>query len=216
MEARNKPLILYFYDAMCGWCYGFSPVISKAADIFENDFDFIAVSGGMITGENIQPISGISDFIKNTYPGVEKTTGITFGDAYLKLVDDGTYMVNSIKPSIAMTVFKSFLPFKSVEFAGDLLRAHMGQGRDLNTREIYLELSEKYKIDADLFLQRLNQEEFHRRTAIEFEEVKKAGITGFPAVAVKYQEDYFLIGRGYMNYEELAKRLLVADDNFKN
>lgn len=216
MKPRNKPLVLYFYDAMCGWCYGFSPVISKAADIFENDFDFVAVSGGMIAGENIQPLSNLSDFIKKAYPGVEKTTGIKFGEPYLKLLDEGSYLANSIKPSIAMTVFKSFLPFKSVGFAGELLHAHMGEGRDLNSREIYLELIEKYNIDADLFLQRLNEEEFQKRTATEFEEVKKAGINGFPAVAVQYKEEYFLIGRGYMNYEELAKRLLVAEDNFKN
>jgi len=24
--------LYYFYDALCGWCYGFSPVIAKLAD----------------------------------------------------------------------------------------------------------------------------------------------------------------------------------------
>ena len=26
---KQKPTILYVYDIMCGWCYGFSPVINR-------------------------------------------------------------------------------------------------------------------------------------------------------------------------------------------
>lgn len=45
MSTPTKPLILYVYDAMCGWCYGFGPVVKKAAEVFADDFDFVAASG---------------------------------------------------------------------------------------------------------------------------------------------------------------------------
>ena len=31
-----QPVIYYCYDAYCGWCYGFSPVIKKIADEYKD------------------------------------------------------------------------------------------------------------------------------------------------------------------------------------
>lgn len=215
MQTEEKALILYFYDAMCGWCYGFGPVMKKAAEVFSDEYDFVAVSGGMITGERVAPISTKADFIKGAYKRVEETTGIVFGDAYLKLLDEGTYLMNSVKPGIAMSVFKSFLPFRSVEFAHDMQEAHMYHGKDLNTRDVYFELIKKYELDENEFLSRLNSEQFQEQTFQEFEEVQRIGITGFPAVVLQYNKELALVNSGYTDYENLAKRLLVAHDSLK-
>ncbi|MBC7865377.1 MAG: DsbA family protein [Bacteroidia bacterium] len=216
MQQYDKPLILYVYDALCGWCYGFSPVIKKAAEVFENDFYFVTVSGGMITGDRIGPISQMAGYIKKAYKGVEEKTGITFGEGYLKLLDEGTYLNNSIKPAIAMSVFKSFFPLRSIEFAHDLQAAHLYNGKDLNGRDVYFELIEKYGIDKEEFLARLNSEKFQQQTFQEFDEVKRLGITGFPTVLVQINDEIFTVSNGFINYEELAKRLIVIQDNIKN
>jgi putative protein-disulfide isomerase len=208
--SADKPLILYVYDALCGWCYAFSPVIKKAAEVFENDFQFVAVSGGMITGGRIGPISQMSDYILKAYKRVEETSGIKFGEKYLDLVREGSYLNNSIKPAIAMSVFKSFFPFRSVAFAHDIQHAHLYEGKSLNERDVYFELIKKYGIDETEFLSRLNSEQFQQQTSREFEEVGKLGITGFPAVLMQRNNEIIMVSNGYRNYEELAKRLLIA------
>jgi putative protein-disulfide isomerase len=43
-----KPKIIYCYDAYCGWCYGFSPVIKELWLKHREQFDFETISGGMI------------------------------------------------------------------------------------------------------------------------------------------------------------------------
>jgi putative protein-disulfide isomerase len=216
MHEITKPLVLYVHDALCGWCYGFSPVIKKAAEVFENDFHFVAVSGGMIIGDAIGPIGKMSDYIKKAYPRVEETTGIKFGEGYIRIVEQGSYILNSVKPAMAMSAFKSFLPFKSVDFAHDLHKAHMGEGKNLNEREAYLEIIRKYGIDEEEFLKRANSDECKEQTYREFEEIKHIGLTGFPSVLLQHDQDVFLISQGYIDYETLAQRLAAAQDHIRN
>ena len=54
-----KPLLIYCYDAYCGWCYGFSPVIKKIAEEYKDKLDIEVLSGGMMIGEGKMPIEKI-------------------------------------------------------------------------------------------------------------------------------------------------------------
>ena len=77
-----NPLIIYCYDAYCGWCYGFSPVIKSLNKKYNTHFDFETISGGMIPIESTQHISKIAPFILDAYKSVEETTGFKFGEDY--------------------------------------------------------------------------------------------------------------------------------------
>ena len=48
------PRIIYCYDAYCGWCYGFSPVIKALYEKYNDQFEFETISGGMIPVESTQ------------------------------------------------------------------------------------------------------------------------------------------------------------------
>ncbi|MEI9933445.1 MAG: thioredoxin domain-containing protein [Ferruginibacter sp.] len=50
----TKPILIYCYDAYCGWCYGFSPVIKKIAQQYQKELDIEVLSGGMLIGEAVQ------------------------------------------------------------------------------------------------------------------------------------------------------------------
>ena len=79
----EKPTLIYCYDAYCGWCYGFCPVIKKIFDQYKNQLDFEVLSGGMILAEEAKHISVTADFIKKAYSVVEEHTGVKFGTDYL-------------------------------------------------------------------------------------------------------------------------------------
>jgi putative protein-disulfide isomerase len=104
-----KPTIFYCYDAYCGWCYGFSPVIKKLAETYSNQIPFEVLSGGMILPEQPVPISVTAGFIEKAYPNVEATTGIKFGADFLwhiKNPDLSDWFPNSEMSAIALCIFK--------------------------------------------------------------------------------------------------------------
>ena len=207
----DKPLLIYCYDAYCGWCYGFSPVIKKIAADYQDKIDVDVLSGGMVLPENPIHISATAGYILEAYKRVEEMTGVTFGEDYLwhlRNTDDSDWYPNSEKPAIALCVFKELYPEKAVEFAADLQCALHYEGRDLTDDEAYRHLLEKYSIQAELFYDRLKSEEYIDKAKYEFSLVQQLQVSGFPAVLLQTAElKFHLLARGYTDYDTLKERI---------
>lgn len=213
-----KPLLIYCYDAYCGWCYGFSPVIRKIHENFQGSIDYEVLSGGMILPEQAKPISVIAEFIRNAYRIVENTTGIRFGEDYLWHVtnpDSSDWVPCSEKPAIALSIFKEYHPERQVSFATDLQIALHSEGRDLCDNEAYRHLLERYDIPSDEFYQKLNEPFYKEKAYEEFQLCKQLQVTGYPTVLLqKSAEQFYLLSHGYTNFDTLQERLLkVLDDS---
>jgi len=206
-----KPTIFYCYDAYCGWCYGFSPVIKKLAEAYGDRIPFEVLSGGMILPEQPVPISVTAGFIDKAYPTVEETTGIKFGADFLwhiKNPDLSDWFPNSEMPAIAMCIFKELYPNRQVEFASDLQYALNFEGRDLTDKEAYRHFLEKYSINEEMFYDKLQSDTFKEQAHYEFQLCKQLQVTGFPCVLIQVSETKFhLLARGFTTYEDLSARL---------
>jgi putative protein-disulfide isomerase len=206
-----QPTIIYCYDAYCGWCYGFSPVIKRIAEEYKNSFSFEVLSGGMIISDNPKPISVTAPYILGAYKRIEEYTGVQFGSDYLWHInhpDLSDWFPNSEKPAIALCVFKEYYPQQQVAFASDLQYALHYEGRDLCDDEAYRYLLEKYAIDSKDFYSKLHCEEYKEKAWYEFALVKQLQVTGFPAVLLQVNESkFYLLARGYTNYDALKERI---------
>jgi len=207
----EKPTLLYCYDAYCGWCYGFSPVIKIIADQYKDRLDFEVLSGGMILDEEAKHISITADYIQKAYSVVEEHTGVKFGNDYLWHInhpDLSDWYPASEKPAIALCIFKEFYPDRQVEFVTDLQYALHFEGRDLCDDESYRHLLEKYSIQPETFYAKLKSEAYKEKAYYEFALCKQLQITGYPAVLLQLSETKFhLLSRGYTGYENLKERL---------
>lgn len=209
----HKPLLIYCYDAYCGWCYGFSPVIKKIADEFSDRVDVEVLSGGMILPEKPVHIRVSAGYISKAYTSVEELTGIKFGKDYLWHIfnpDESDWYPNSEKPAIALCIFKEFYPKRSVEFAADLQLALHDEGRDLTDNEAYRHLLEKYSIQPEVFYEKLASKEYKEMAHYEFALMKQLQVNGYPTVFIQTGETTFhMIARGYTDYETLKNRLEI-------
>ena len=208
----KKPKIIYVYDALCGWCYGFSPVIRQFHQQYADEFEFDVLSGGMMTGDRAKPISESMAYIEQAYKVVEARTGVRFGDDYLtKILQPGTYLSDSEKPGMAMTLVKSILPEIAIEFAGTLQNALYHDGIDLNDDAVYGPLVEPFGIDPDEYVAHLSDRAIREQTWAEFNVVSQYGINGFPTVIAEVGDNLYALSRGYVPYEQLdqaAKTIL--------
>jgi putative protein-disulfide isomerase len=207
----KKHTLFYCYDAYCGWCYGFSPVIKKIAEQYKNELDIEVLSGGMIIGEQVQPIERIAGYIQGAYKRVEELSGITFGEDFLWHInnpDKSDWAMNSEKPAIALCIFKEYYPEQQLAFAADLQYALNYEGRDLDDNEAYRHLLEKYNIPVDKFYEQLKSEEFKERAYYEFSLCKQLQVNGFPCVLIQANDTkFYLVSKGFTDYETLNERL---------
>ena len=206
-----KPTIIYCYDAYCGWCYGFSPVIKKIAEEYSDKFNFETFSGGMVLPEEPRHISVTAGYIRDSYKQVEEMTGIKFGEDYLWHIfnpDKSDWYPNSLKPAIALCVFKEYYPANSIEFAHDLQYALHYEGRDLCDDEAYRHLLVKYHIPEDAFYEKLHDAAFEEQAKYEFAIVKQLHVSGFPTIFLQVSDSkFYLLSRGYSSYETMKSTI---------
>lgn len=213
------PVLYYCYDAYCGWCYGFSPVIKKIHELYSDRVGFEVLSGGMILPDQPRHIGVMAEYIADAYKSVEELTGIRFGQDYLWHIfnpDLSDWYPNSEKPAIALCIFKELYPDQQVEFASDLQYALHFEGRDLCDNEAYRHLLEKYNIDADDFYQKLGSEEYKEKAYYEFQLCKQLQVTGYPCVLMQVSESkFFMLARGYTDEASFIQRIeaVLADLN---
>lgn len=213
------PVLYYCYDAYCGWCYGFSPVIKKIHELYSDRVGFEVLSGGMILPDQPRHIGVMAEYIADAYKSVEELTGIRFGQDYLWHIfnpDLSDWYPNSEKPAISLCIFKELYPDQQVEFASDLQYALHFEGRDLCDNEAYRHLLEKYNIDADDFYQKLGSEEYKEKAYYEFQLCKQLQVTGYPCVLMQVSESkFFMLARGYTDEASFIQRIeaVLADLN---
>jgi len=207
----EKPNLIYCYDAYCGWCYGFSPVMKKIAADFNNRLYIEVLSGGMMIGESKMPIEKIGPYIQSAYKRVEDITGIKFGEDFLWHTanpDKSDWVMNSEKPAIALCIFKEYHPEQQLDFAGDLQYALNYEGRDLDDDEAYRHLIEKYHLTAEEFYSKLKAGDYKEKAYYEFALCKQLSVDSFPQVLLQMNETkFFLIAKGFTDYEDVKARI---------
>ena len=206
-----QPTLYYCYDAYCGWCYGFSKVITRIAGEYKDKIYFDVLSGGMIFEEKPRHIGAIAPFVQKAYKNVEELTGITFGQDFLWHIfnpDQSDWFPDSTKPAIALCIFKEYYPERAVEMASDLQYALNFEGRDLTDDEAYRHLLHKYNIPEEDFYTKLKSEEYKEKAFYEFALVKQLNVTGFPTVFLQVTDSkFYLLAQGYTDYDTLKTRI---------
>lgn len=206
-----KPLLIYCYDAYCGWCYGFSSVIKQIENQYKDYLDFEVLSGGMVLPEKPVHISQTATYIQQAYKTVEEYTGVKFGNDYLWHIynpQESDWFPHSLKPAIALSIFKEIYPDKQIAFACDLKFSLHFEGRDLTDDEAYRHLLEKYKIDETLFYNKLKNANYHDKAMYEFSLCKQLKVSGFPSVFIQTSESKFhLIAQGFTTLNDIQKRI---------
>jgi putative protein-disulfide isomerase len=204
-----KKVVYYCYDAYCGWCYGFRPVINTLANDYADILDIEVLSGGMIIPEKPTHLRVTAGYIQKAYKTVEEHTGVKFGKDYLWHIfnpGESDWFPSSEKAAIALCILKEYRPQMQVQFASDLQYSLHEEGRDLTDNEAYRHLLPKYDLQEEDFYTKLKSVEYKEKAYYEFALVKQLQVTGYPTVLLQTSDTkFYLLARGYTNYASLQQ-----------
>lgn len=215
-KSQKDMKIVYVYDALCGWCYGFSPVINDFKEKYKDSLEFEVLSGGMITGDRIGPIGEVAPYISQAYKDVEKTTGIEFGENFLqKTLKEGSAIFTSIPPAIALSVFKELDSTRSFLFAAELQKAIYYDGIEPENIEAYGTIAAKFDLDKETFVKKMKDPLYKEMAQKEFDKSSELDVTGFPTVLLEIDGKHYKIGNGYMSLSQLENNYLAIKNKTK-
>jgi putative protein-disulfide isomerase len=205
--AKVKPTLIYVYDPLCGWCYGFHPVMEKLQNRFADRMSVEVKVGGLAVGDSAQTISEGFSYIKDGLQQVEKSTGIKFGRNFKLLAEEGSYMYDSLPPCRAQKTMNELVPDQALTFAGTLLNALFRDGKNMNEWSTYAELIDDYNIDPDEFKTRFDRDELKNDLIDEFTWCQNHGATGFPTLLIKIEGEISIMTRGYRPFDTVESHL---------
>ncbi len=200
----KKGTLLYVFDPLCGWCFGFTPVMESLEKKYSQHLNFEVISGGMVPESHKEPISRMSSYILGAIPRVEEYSGVKFGEPYKDLLKKGEYMSNSEPPARALTLFKRLKPeLSAVEFAHKIQNIMFVEGKDFNNDSVYAELAESYGLNGAEFVKLLHSEENIKASKSEFTFAKSLGVTGYPAVLYIKDSTAYKVSNGFTSEKDI-------------
>jgi putative protein-disulfide isomerase len=200
---------LYLYDALCGWCYGFSPVMHQF--VINNRLNCEVLSGGMIRGNRIGPIGEVASYIKTAYKDVEARSTVRFGKEFIEgTLEEGTAVFTSIPAAIAMAVFKQVMPVHQLDYSSEIQRAIYRHGKPPADHATYSSIVTKYGINPTSFQNMMSQPEFFDQAHDEFDRVAQLGVSGFPTVLLQKDDQLIAIARGCISLDDLQTNFELA------
>jgi putative protein-disulfide isomerase len=197
-KVASKTKVYYVFDPLCGWCYGFSPVIQQAAKDWNTHVDVEVVVGGMVTGsrEGIMD-PGMAKYILSAFPRVEQYTGVTFGEPYKKQLESGKFYSSSVASCRAVVAFRQLNPGKTLEFISTIQKKMFLEGSDLQIMEEMAGIAATLGVDKTAFLKIATSAENKKATEADFNRSSTMGVTGFPALVIEQNGRFQKITEGY-------------------
>ncbi len=204
----TTPQIIYAFDPLCGWCYGFSPTLDRVREVLGNQVQIRIACGGLITGDREQPIREVADYLRQGMQSVEKQTGVKFGRAFVEgLLAEGTWISRSEPGCRAVLLVQEIWPQHSLDFAQALSRAFYYDGLPPDTPETMSQVAHNTQVDADLLLSRWNQPETHEQTLQTFAQARSLGIQSYPSLFLWRNSTLLPIVHGCVSAETILEKL---------
>lgn len=209
MSEYEKPTILYVFDPLCGWCFGFSKTVVNIFETFKNKAHFEVLSGGLILGDRVGTFAKTYPQIVESIQRVEDLTGTHFGEGFKSGLgaDLEGYHLDSYPPTRAFAILKAARPDIQVIIAHEIQDLFYVEGKDLNIPETYRGLCEAIGVDYSQFLEAFDSDSSKHAAEQNFTMSYKIGIRSYPTLVWIHGEKGELLAQGYRSEPEIVEIL---------
>ncbi len=201
----NLPILWYFADPMCSWCWGFSPVIRQIRQHFDGQMNVALVVGGLRPGETSAMTPEQREEILHHWHEVEQRTGQRFG--FEHALPEG--FVYDTEPACrAVVTFGALNSEDRMAYLQAIQSAFYVENQNVTDKHTLARLASQFGLEKNRFVEQFDSGEMIARTRLHFEQARKAGVKGFPTLILQRDQDLEKLGSGYCDIEDLKERLL--------
>jgi putative protein-disulfide isomerase len=197
--------LVYVFDAYCGWSHGFSDTLREVSSRHP-DLPVEVVSGGLFTGGRRVPMSAFGH-IQGANQRISQITGAPFGEAYQRLADEGSFVMDSEAAARGVAALRRVAPDRAAELIVALHLAFYVDGQSLSEAATYRRLAETAGLDADTVVTLFEAPESRAEAEADFRLAADLGVTGFPTLLAVNGERITAVARGHATADDVDQRL---------
>jgi len=143
----------YFFDPMCGWCYGATPLIEVLEQA--SNIKLLFHPGGMISKQRIE--SSFRHHIVESDKHIAQLTGATFGQVYKdRITGSEDIVLDSFLPIRAFIVGVK-LGANPVHLLKAIQSAHYMDGAQIEKVETLAAIALSFKLDGAIWQQQMHE-----------------------------------------------------------
>lgn len=198
----STPLLWYFADQMCSWCWGFSPVIETLRDAYRERMKIALVLGGLRPGVTAPMTAANREEILHHWHQIHARTGQPFrfenalppGFVYdTEPASRAVVTIGGIDPALIFPLFKA------------IQSAFYAEGRDVTQPGVLADLTTGLGVDKDAFAQAFDSDAARARTQAHFRQARQAGVRGFPALILQLGTQLHTVSSGCLPLDTVCE-----------
>lgn len=200
----SDPILWYFADPMCSWCWGFSPVIEAIREDYRDRLKVALILGGLRVGATEPMNAKQREDILHHWRAVQEKTSQPFrfdgalGEGFIYDTEPACRAVVAMAELAPEAVFPLFKAIQA---------AFYGEGLDVTQPEVLARLAEGQGVAATDFLAAFASDAVRGKTLAHFQMARKLDVRGFPTVVVQRGEQYQVITTGYRPLDEMQRAI---------
>ncbi|MDX1620418.1 MAG: DsbA family protein [Nitriliruptorales bacterium] len=195
--------LVYVGDPMCSWCWGFAPTLDKLDRRY--DVPLRVVVGGLRVGSGAESINDrFRSVLLHHWEQVEAASGQPFRQESL---DREGWRYDTEPSCRAVVAFRELAPNEVLAWMRRLHRAFYVEGVDITDPNVFPGLLEGFDVDPDQFREVYDDPATRERTWEDFEEASRYGVMGFPTLLLRDGDQFGIVTRGFVPYEQLEPAL---------
>ncbi|MEW2306747.1 DsbA family protein [Streptomyces sp. NPDC006655] len=197
--------LVYVFDAYCGWSHGFSETLRQVVSRHP-ELPTDVVSGGLFTAARRVPIREFG-YVQGANAQIAELTGAEFGEAYERLIADGSFVMDSEAAARGVAALRQAAPDRAAELATTLQHAFYVDGLSLSHAATYRKVAEQAGLDADAVVGAFEAPEAQDAAAKDFHRSAELGVTGFPTLLAVDGDRVTVLAHGHATADEVDRRL---------
>ncbi|KDM92257.1 DsbA family protein [Photobacterium galatheae] len=171
----------YFFDPLCGWCFGASPLIDHL--IQRDDIQLNLHPGGLFNSRTLSPETR-QHFLESDQK-IHSMSGVEFGAAYqAKMRDADSVVLDSMLPIRAVLAAEQ-CGYAATEMLKRIQLAHYQQGKTVHEIEVLTSLAADIGIPADIWNDVFAQTDEQSDIASTTNLMLKQHLRGYPSMTVE-------------------------------
>ncbi|MGO2234479.1 MAG: DsbA family protein [Marinomonas sp.] len=186
----------YFFDPMCGWCYGATALVEILAEVPE--FEITYHPGGMIPKRAIDP--SFRQHILQADSQIATMTKAHFGDAYkARVAGAGDFIVDSYSTTRAFLVGQD-MGIEAHKMLAAIQKAHYQDGKHLDELNVLADLAVSMGLDKTTWSEKMADSEAKMLSQVQesHDLMGQLQVSGYPTFIL--EKDDRLTRLSHSNY----------------
>lgn len=207
-KGENRFELLYFSDPMCSWCYGFGPELARLVEA-RPETPLRMIQGGLRPDER-RPMPGrMAAEIASHWHHVEEAAGRPFDYTFFEKNPEFVY---DTAPACKAVVTAGRLdPKLMLAYQAELQKRFYANGQDPTKEETFVAAARSVGLDGEAFLALFEDSASEDLVREHFATSREFGVGSYPTLALRVDERYYLVARGFARFDDLQKRISAIE-----